>query len=634
MRSKHRNLLRSMPTDGSVITARELAAKLGVSVRSVKNYVSEIAAEYPELIVSTSKGYQMDYGKYPFHDEEQQENYPDTPEKRVSYMIRRILESEEPVCIADFEEEIFVGEATIRKDLPAMREKLKEFDLFVDHREGYLYINGDESNKRRMLSEIIYQEFNDNILSLSAIGQAFPGYDVGALKSLLVEVCNEQQYFINEYALINLLLDLLISIDRVKNNYLTMPTERPYHFGMREQNLAHAIFSRIEVLYNVSFNQLEVNELTLLLFGHLTKVDYRSLSLDNINEMVQPETLRIVDLIKRELETLDFLDFKNTELLLCFTVHMDNLLNRLQNDYITKNPLTEQLRSGCTFIFELAVLIAGIIKRETGYYIDQHETAYIAVHIGGMLQMQQSLRNKARCVLVFPQYYDYANKLMEQLTQTFGASLVFLGVATQAEDIKKYEPLDMVLSTIDIKTDTDAEVVFINPFLSDRDRDAVKQGLDAVIRKKKVKRVQKSLFAISSPDMFTVDKSFNNAEEAIRFMTAEMIAKGYADESFTEAVLERERSYSTAYGDVAVPHALHMNAKKTGMYVCLCDKAVPWGDTRVHIILLFSVNPDDKQTFYEVFENLIVLLLEPTNALRVAACATYASFTETILQCL
>jgi Mannitol/fructose-specific phosphotransferase system, IIA domain len=296
--------------------------------------------------------------------------------------------------------------------------------------------------------------------------------------------------------------------------------------------------------------------------------------------------------------------------------------------------LTEQIKSSCTFIYELAVLIAGIVKRETGYYIDQNEMAYIAIHIGGMLQIQQSLRNKARCLLLFPQYYDFANKLIEQLTQAFGASLVFVGVATQPEDIEQYQSIDMILSTVDMNPNMDAEVVFINPFLSERDSAAIKQSLQTVIRKKKSQRVRKSLFAISNPNMFAIDKQFKDSDEAIRFMTKEMIARHYVEASFTDAVLEREKNYSTAYGSVAIPHALQMNAKKTGMYICLCEKPVPWGETRVQIILLFSVNREDKSRFYEVFENLIVLLLEPANALRVALCKTYEQFTETILECL
>ena len=632
--SKHRNLIRCLPQDGSLVTAKELAARLDVSVRSVKSYISEISAELPHFIESTRKGYRANFDFFSEKELYSENSYPDTQQKRILYMIRRLLENRpHTLSIVDFEAEMLVGDATIRKDLPAMRRKLKEFDLFLNHKEGILSINGDESNKRRMLAEIVYLEFNDNILSLETIGQAFPTYDVPALKELLTQVCSEQHYFINEYALISLVLDLLISIDRVKNNHFTAPIKRTYQLGAREQDLALCILRKIEQLYSVSFNQFEVDELTVLLFAHLSKVDYRALTLDKVQGSVSKQTLRIVELIQKELEELDFLDFENQELMLCFTIHINNLLKRLENSYVTINPLTDQIKNGCTFIYELSVLIASIINRETGHYVDKHETAYIAIHIGSMLQIQQSLRNKARCILLFPQYYNYANRLMEQLTHRFGSSLVFLGVLTSAEELSQYPEVDMILTTVDIAPENAVEIVHINPFISEREQIAIQNTLERVVRKKKLVRLRKSLLDISSQELFFVSPNLSNADEAISFMSHKMIEQGYASDPFYDAVVERERTYSTAYGDIAVPHALQFNAQKTGMCVCFSEKGVLWGQNKVKIILLFSVNRDDKGKFYEVFENLIVLLLEPGNVAMVAASKTYEEFVENILQC-
>ena len=634
MLGKHRNLIRQLPADGAFVTARELAARLGISARSVATYVGEITAEHPSLIKSSGMGYSLD-GEKMRRIEFSGAHPPETSEQRALYMIRRILENEgETFGIEDFANELFIGESSLRKDLPAMRKKLREFDLFVEHRNGRLAISGDEFCKRRMLSEAILGEFNDNILSMSAIGKAFPAYDSGALKDIISEICGERRYFINGFALMNLVLDLIISMDRIKNNHLSLPPKEPGRFGKDERRLAQAIIQKLEPLYGVTFNQLETDELLLLLFSRLTKVDYSALTLENIKETVSAETLRIVGLIKSELGAQGFMDFENDDLMLYFTVHIDNLLWRLDKNYLTKNPLTEQIKNGCAFIYELAVMISGVINRETGRFVSRHETAYIAFHIGGMLQMQQSMRNKARCALVFPNYYDYANRLVEQLSQAFGSSLVIEAVVTRAEEAQRHKGADIILSTVDLENSGVAEVVRVNPFLSDADRAAVRNGIDRVVKKKKLERIRESLLEISSPDMFSLNMDFKNEKEAIRFMAARMISGGYADESFLDAVFEREKSYSTAYGDIAVPHSMRMDAAKTGMYVCINEKRVPWGEGGARIMLLFSVSPNDKTRFYDVFENLIVLLVEQANSRRVAKCKTYAQFVEAILSCL
>ncbi|MCL2608519.1 MAG: helix-turn-helix domain-containing protein, partial [Treponema sp.] len=340
-------MLRKLPSDGSAVTAREIAARIGVSVRSVVSYVGEIVREYPELVKSSEKGYTLDASRFR-EIEAAVAPLPDSSEKRALYMIRRILGSENrPFSIEDFQDELFVGDSTLRKDIPVMRRKLGEFDLSVGQRGGKFVISGSEPGKRRMLAEIMLAEFNDNILSMSAIARAFPDYDAAHLKETLSQICNERRYFINEYSLMNLVLDLFISIDRIKGNHPVPPPKKAYRFGNGEQEMARAIIERLEALYDVKFNRPETDELLLLLFSRLTKVDYSTLTLENIGETVDAETLRIVELVKSELDVPGFMDFGNAELMLYFTLHLDNMLWRLERNYATKNPLTEQIKTGC-----------------------------------------------------------------------------------------------------------------------------------------------------------------------------------------------------------------------------------------------------------------------------------------------
>jgi lichenan operon transcriptional antiterminator len=79
---------------------------------------------------------------------------------------------------------------------------------------------------------------------------------------------------------------------------------------------------------------------------------------------------------------------------------------------------------------------------------------------------------------------------------------------------------------------------------------------------------------------------------------------------------------------------MSMNAKKTGMFVLLSDKPIPWGESAVNIVLLFSVSKESRSLFYDIFDNLIVLLLETPNKIKVMGCNTYESFVETVINCL
>jgi lichenan operon transcriptional antiterminator len=113
-----------------------------------------------------------------------------------------------------------------------------------------------------------------------------------------------------------------------------------------------------------------------------------------------------------------------------------------------------------------------------------------------------------------------------------------------------------------------------------------------------------------------------------------MVEQGYAEEGFGEEVLSREHSYSTAYGNIAVPHSMRMNAKKTGMFVLLADTPIPWGGNVVNIVLMFSVNKESRSLFYDIFDNLIVLLLEKPNTTKIMDCDTHEAFVNAVIECL
>lgn len=633
MTGKHFKILKTLPSDGTPMTAGALSVCLKVSLRSIKKYIAEIGAEYPGLIRSTSKGYCVQKEQLDLVLNEHNIAIPETSEERALYIINRLLE-DKSIDLFELEQELFVSGETIRKDLALVRRRLKEFDLFLEPSGSTIDLGGDEMNKRKMMSDILFEEFNKNVLNISSIQSAFPCYDVAEIKELLLEICNKYHYFVNEYAINNLVLDLTISIDRIRSNTLSRPPDKSFdRIGEQEKAVAREIVSRLETLYDVTFNKYELDELTILLFVYLDKLNYKNLNPQNIEETIGKPCIELVEKLKSELGCFTMLDAQNEELMLRFILHIHNLILRLEGKYITKNPLTEHIKSSCPLIFEYAVEIADAIQRETGYYVGQHETAYIALHIGGMLESQQTLRNKVTCIIIYPQYYDLANRMAAQLTDAFDKTLLVKGIATSEDEIGRFGTADLMISTIQLLNEYQASTVLISPFLTERDISAVKNKIDLVMREKKRMRIEKNLRSISDPALFSRNMPFKNEAEAIRFMSGKLCEAGYVDENFTESVLERELRYSTAYGAVAVPHSMKMTAKKTKMYVALSEKPVSWGEGKVNIMLLFSISKEERGKFYEIFDNLIVLLLESQNAARIMRCKSYEEFIATIIQC-
>jgi lichenan operon transcriptional antiterminator len=553
---------------------------------------------------------------------------PLSKEERVQSIINSLLEAEAPIELHALEGKLYVSEETIRKDLGLLRTKLKSYNLFLKLDSEAISLSGDEVDKRKMRSEILFHEFNKNILSTSAIADAFPSYDVSALKELLLNICNKYRYFINEYTLNSLILDLIIAIDRMHLHKLTRSSDRIFEdLGNEVRALANEIIADIEKLCKVSFNEYEMDELAILLFGYMTRVNYQTLTLDNVEKTVGSKCMTVIRKIKAELNRICLFDMSNEEFMIRFIVHIYNLIRRSGGSYSAKNPLTEHLRATCPSIYEIAVMVAHIIEEETGSHIGRHETASIALHLGSMLETQQSGRLSA--IIIYPEFYNLSSKMANQLNEIFHEDLAIKGVATTVEEAKKFEDIDLVISTV--LNDDLANTVIISPFLVERDIGAIRAKINQRKHYKQKEYLKSILLSISGSEFFKRNLNFRDEKAAIEYMSEELMKEGYVDEHYVKGVLERESSHSTAYGVVAIPHSGKRTATQTFMYIIINEKAMPWGKNKVNIIFQFAISPNDYGKFYEIFDNLIALLLEPHNARRIIACNTYEEFVDTIL---
>ena len=605
----------------------------------MKNYIGEINYFETNLIEGSRKGYriQRERGRE-LLGKQQQASLPETPGERVNYMIAQLLTNDSEngggIDLYDISEEIFVSLETLKKDLVRVRKKLKEYGLYANVAGSEVTLEGRELDKRRLLSGILYEEFNKNIMSLDMVQKAFPDYNMELLRDIVLTECKRYHYFINDYAMVNLILDLVVSMDRIRKNctFRTHVAEK-HRYGIRETEFSGRIAGRIKEAFAVRFTELEMEELTALLVSHLMKVDYDTLNRDNIQDFIGPECSKIVGKILDYLNENYFIDTENDEFVVKFSVHIHNLLRRLDNEYSTKNPLTEHIKNSCPLIFECAVGVANCLSQLTGYRVDEDEIAYIALHIGGNLETWENQKDKLGCVLLSPQYYDLADIMMEKIEGSFSEDLVVKTVVTKPSELKQVRREELIISTIAVEPEEGQQVVQVNPFLHERDLAAIRKKIAEMKQAGKQKRLREMLLQITSPELFCKNGDMGDRKQALTHMVRALEENGYVEEGFMAEVEDREAHSSTAFGRLAVPHSLKMEASRTGVYILLSDKPISWGEHMVNVVLLFAINRRDRELFHEIFDNLIVLLLEYQSLEKVLGSNSYEELIEAILMC-
>lgn len=635
MNVKLLKLLNYLQSQNDWTTALQLSLKLNVSLRSIKNYTSEIRKANPNLIISSRKGYKANKSELQAFLKSTESLIPQTPEERIDYIIIRLIKNiEKSIDIYELSQEIFVSEVTIKADLNKVKRKLYDFDLNLIISGYSISLEGLEKNKRKIMNSILYSKLNKYSMDINTVQNAFKDYNIEQLETIIVNGFKKYHYFVNGYSLMNIVLHVTVTIDRIKNNYVYEYIEENSKLLIRqhEYEIAMDIARELENDFHIKFNENEIYELSLLIISNATNLDYKDFNKLNLEQLVGTECMNLVKELIQDINSYYYIDFDEPEFLVRFALHIKNLIIRAKSNHYSKNPLTDSIKSSCPLIYDCAVNISYKIKTYTNHEINEDEIAYIALHIGSALVNQKNLNTKITCAILFPQYYDLDVKLAERISSTFNDSLLIKYIVTKEKELEDVQ-VDFIISTIQFVNFTALPAVVSSTFLTEKDRKLISNKIDEVKKSKQKLQFLDYLHSIFNDAFFLKNKDFENENEAIEFMCDEMQKRGYTNSNFKQEVFEREAMSSTAFNGIAIPHSMHMDAIKTGMFVVLNQHPVKWGKQQVNIIFLLSINKNERRVFHDMFDSLTTVLSDEVNVKRLIQCNSFVEFINTLVEC-
>lgn len=626
MANKQNLLIQTLLEKNRCLTAAQLANQLGISVRTVHNYINAVNEQSPGMIVSTAKGYEIVPHLARQALKQDTNDIPQTAAERCNYILNRLVQSGGSLDLYELCDEIFVSTTTFHSLLGRMRRLTRDYDLTLSVSSNRITLKGTERNRRRLLSSLLYSESSSAFTSIDALQSAFPSIDIEEIRCDVMKVFNEYHYFINDYSCINLLLHIAIAINRLQNGYATSDAEIDDSV-LREEDrqVASQIIARLEWSFNVKFTSAEAYELALLLVSRATALDYQSISLENISSYIGSSCLDLVRLLIDTVKEAYDIHLDEPEFFIRFALHIRNLFVRASHSSFCKNPLVSEIRQTCPLIYDVSAQLSGIILEHTGIAINDDEIAYIALHIGGALETQKELASRVPVALFCPSYYNMDSSLADRITKKLDGKIVLTNVFTREEDLKKIPAQMLVISTVRLHHLIDLPVVVISPFLTNSDCLSISRKVDEIHMMRKRSQFRENLNVIMGPDLFECGSAHRTREAVIHHICERLHALGYTESDFENDVLEREGISSTAFSQFAIPHTLKMRSKRTGMFVYISRNPIQWGESDVNLVLMLCFNPNERKIFYDIFEPLSMILLDAGNLKEALACQNYES---------
>lgn len=613
------------------VSANELSAYLGVSTRQVRKYVVKINEETKqELILSSNKGYRMDYDAYTTYQETKEELRIETPETRKNYIIQKLVSCCHGYDIFDFADELYVSNATIETDLKNVRSDINSFALQLKRDKNMIFLVGEEKNKRNLMRSLITSDTYDNFVLKDEVQILTFHYHFWDFRKNINSIFAQNDIFANDYTLNNTALHLIITIDRIRNHCeLKEQIDLEKVIDTPQYRVAKSISEYIETEYKVQINDAELYNLILIISNNTTIMDYSFINPQNINTYIEQKYIDIAHQVIRKVEDCYHLDPFDEEFIAKFTIHVKNLFNRVEHHYFAKNPLTQKIKTTYPLIYDIAVFIAQEFDKDYAMKVNEDEIAFIAFHIGSYFENNVQSANKLSCLFIYADYYSIHQKLLDQITKTFSSQInMKAAVSIHAYD-ENLMHADLIISTVSLPFHVPH--VLINPFLTEKDIRNIRNSVDHMINQNRNAALKAYLLNFFHEELFYIDIKGENKQAIITSLAQDVVRLGYANDSFTEDVLAREEMSSTAFHTVAVPHSLSKNAKRSFISIALQKEPIAWGKHEVSMIALIGVNDDSRKLFSQVFDNLIDILSEPVNVKELTQASSFQEFISMIM---
>lgn len=604
MNQKHSRLLKVLLQAESPLTAQDIAQKLSISIRSVRNYVREINASQ-QIIQAGRFGYEIIQKKAALTLCTQENTIPENFKERSLYMLKLWLIERTYYDIYTLAELLCVSDITLRNDIAKMNVVYEPFGISISMKNDFPQLHGSEKNRRKVISHIINEESTQQFLNLSLLKDNFPNMDVDKAISILQGCFASHHVYLNDFALMNIVLHLIILLNRIHEGR-TINGNESISFKKDElYTLVIDLITQIEDNFSICIGTYEISELYHLIEANIQNPsmnENHSAIIETIGEPFHSQ----LDAILHEVLDRYQMDLFQDAFYYPFLLHCKNLFTRSMQGIMIRNPMKSSIMHSYPMLYDIAIYICMRLQKLYQITISQDEAAYIAIHIGSEVERQKKDNQIMKAGLLCPDYHHMQKQLYYRIQSEFTEKLSIVAAYTTMGDIKE-ENFDFLITTIPLTQTMSYPIVEIAYIPTKADYYRIYQTMMDLQEEQIYQLLKKEFKKYFNPDSFFVGEALKNAEDCISFLCGNLCEQGCVDKDYEQAVLERERAASTRFRQLAIPHAVHVYAKQSRIAVLLSKTGVLWDDDCVHIVLLIAISREDQKEFSKIYESITAI---------------------------
>lgn len=630
MKKKQSELLSYLDSKNTPQKSTEIANALDISTRSVKTYVNQINNLYnKKLILSSHNGYEINRQVFTSYFLDEDDQIPQTGEERAFYIIKQLfLAHSSSLEIFDLCDALCVSYSTVKAVIGKMNKTFSAYNVEFVCENDRVKIKGDEKSKRKLISYVISEESQKSLIDLDQLQSCFPHIDINQLNQILITIFKKHKYYLNDFAAVNLLLHFSIIIDRELNGNQLNSGICDFNIESEQESLLiQDLIIQLEESFHIQLNQFEAFEIYMLFKAN---ANYTMPStIEELKKTTGEEFVNLTQYYVDEINHRYMIDLSSNAFVTPFTLHLKNLIFRAKRNRYTKNPMAEIIKLKNPILFDIAIYIALDLMERYQINIQEDEVAFLAMHIGAEIERQSINYTKIPCVLLCPNYQDLCNNLLNHLLMNFSNQMKIIQTVHQESDLPDQD-ISIIFTTIPLKKSYPCYVVQLSPFDIESQNERIQEILNIEKDRYQNYKLKTNFHNFFEESLFVGNSSMENKNQILTYLCDKLHRQNYVDTKFEENVYKRENAATTAFGNIAIPHSVEMDAIKTSIAVATSKKGFQWGNNTVYLVLLLAINKADRTTFRNLYESLISLFSDESILQKVKYCTTFKDFESLI----
>ncbi len=615
------------------ITGKELSRLLGVSDRTIRSDIDTINKHFSdELIQSNIRlGYSLDVEKYnQLYVEE--DDIPQTPAQRCTYLMQQLLIHEDGINLTFLQEDIYVSGYSIENDIKRVRKTLEKYDtLKLVRSKNYIYLKGNEIDKRKLYKDLLSDETQGNFLNLNKLAMFYKDFDLIQVTDVLIRILKEHHYNIKESMFPMLILHIGISIERMLNyQFYKTDIRNDELIASEEYKIAKEYYEKLQDLLSLELREDEICLLALLISNKSGQYQPHHIQIDENSIDIQELIQEVVMPIEKKLH-IHF--HEDEDFMSGLKMHLQGLVDRYKQNINANNLFVHEIKKNYPLVFEMGVSVGKTLEESLNITINESEMGFIALHFGAAYE-RLNRNNKFKAVMIIPYNQSFSSLGRKKLESMFSERLEILDTFNIFEEAKvlALNP-DLLITTIPLSHDLDILTIQVSMFINNEDESLIFQSLAKLERKRFQNVFNQKISQLINEDYFYMNLDLKDSTEVIEYLCDRLYEGGVVNKFFKKGVLKREEMSPTSFiYSFATPHSFGDYVNIPTISVALLKNPIDWGAYKVKLVILLAINEEDHETLKIFFDWLSQAIGEVGHFSSLLESKNYQDFIKKIIK--